>query len=455
MAGDNLANLVSLSKRFASGEALLSRGGKVTEIGSSHFRASGLQDYASINERVVFETGKTSRFGKIVQITGDEVSVVPYCDTSHIKIGDHVFLYDRSIVHPNQEWLGRVVNPLGIPIDGKGDLTSLKLEPEANEVLASHIPALSRERLVSGLKTGVRAIDIFTPVCYGQRVGIFAGSGVGKSTLLGMLADADAFDCVVVALIGERGREVREFLEDCIGRALGRTVCIVATSDDSAMMRMAAPDLALQTAEYFRDNGKRVLLLLDSITRYAHAIREVAAASGELPVSRGYPPSVFAELPKILERAGTGLAGSGSITAFITVLVDGDDHNDPVADAARGILDGHIVLDREIADQGRYPPLNLLSSLSRLAPRVWSAEQQKLVHQMKALIARFEETRDLRLIGSHRIGDDELLDRAIVTVPAIYAALTQNPNAPRSKDAFADLLEHLKRATNESQNANA
>jgi flagellum-specific ATP synthase len=312
---------------------------------------------------------------------------------------------------------------------------------------------MNRDRVTAGLKTGIRAIDIFMPICYGQRLGIFAGSGVGKSTLLGMLAQASAFDCVVVALVGERGREVREFLEDSIGKeAMAKTVCIVATSDESAMMRMTAPDLAMQTAEYFRNRGKRVLFLLDSVTRFAHALREVSSASGELPVARGYPASVFAELPKLLERAGPGHQGGGSITALVSVLVDGDDHNDPIADAVRGILDGHFVLDRDIANQGRYPPLDLLASLSRLAPRVWSPEQHKLVQQLKALIARFEDTRDLRMIGSWRPGEDEFLDRAVSTVPLLYSAVTQSPREPRSEDAFADLLDHIKRSANEGQN---
>ena len=216
--------------------------------------------------------------------------------------------------------------------------------------------------------TGVRVIDIFTPICFGQRLGVFAGSGVGKSTLLAMLAAADAFDTVVVALVGERGREVREFLEDTIGRTcMAKTVAVVATSDESAMMRRRAPDTAMRVAEHFRDQGDRVLLVLDSITRFAHALREVATGTGEPPVARGYPASVFTELPKLLERAGPGVEGRGSITAIISVLVDGDDHNDPVADSVRGILDGHVVLDRSIAEQGRYPPVNPLSSISRLA----------------------------------------------------------------------------------------
>jgi flagellum-specific ATP synthase len=295
-----------------------------------------------------------------------------------------------------------------------------------------------------GFRTGVRVIDIFTPLCFGQRLGVFAGSGVGKSTLLAMLAGAAAFDTVVVALVGERGREVREFLEDTLGEAgMRKTVAVVSTSDESPMMRKRAPDTAMRIAEHFRDRSHRVLLVVDSITRYAHALREVAAGTGEPPVARGYPASVFTEMPKLLERAGPG-AGAGSITAIISVLVDGDDHNDPIADSVRGILDGHVVLDRAIAEQGRYPAVNPLASISRLAPRVWSEEQRVLVNRLKAMVARFEDTRDIRLLGAYQPGTDPELDAAVRQVPAIYEALCQSPDTPASADPFADLAQHLR-----------
>ncbi len=453
MATQPLKRLAFAARQFVSGEPLLRTGGRISAVGPDFFRAAGLQEIATINSRLIFDTPRGSGFGNVVQITGDEVYVVPFQDTKDLRIGDPVYLHHANALRPSHNWLGRVLNPLGIAVDGLGELGIAQSDDVNPDQNGQAIPAMHRERVNDGLKTGIRAIDIFMPMCYGQRLGIFAGSGVGKSTLLGMLAQAKAFDCVVVALVGERGREVREFLEDSIGAdAMGKTVCIVATSDESALMRMSAPELAMQTAEYFRDCGKRVLLLLDSVTRFAHALREVGSAAGEPPVARGYPASVFAELPKLLERAGPGHVGSGSITALVSVLVDGDDHNDPIADAVRGILDGHIVLDREIANQGRYPPINLLSSLSRLAPRVWSPEQNKLVQQLKALIARFEDTRDLRMLGNWRTGEDELLDRAVTTVPLIYSGLIQSPREPLSLDGFADLLAHIKRATVEGQN---
>jgi flagellum-specific ATP synthase len=336
---------------------------------------------------------------------------------------------------------------MGEPIDGKGPLLQ---GPSPMAYRNSPPPAHSRKRVGAPLDLGVRALNTFLTCCRGQRLGIFAGSGVGKSTLLAMLAGADAFDTVVVALIGERGREVREFLEDTIGaQSMAKTVAVVATSDESAMMRRRAPDTAMRVAEHFRDQGHRVLLVLDSITRFAHALREVATGTGEPPVARGYPASVFTDLPKLLERAGPGaegpgVKGQGSITAIISVLVDGDDHNDPVADSVRGILDGHVVLDRAIAEQGRYPPVNPLSSISRLADKAWSPEQRMLVTRLKSMISRFEDTRDIRLLGAYQGGADAELDIAVRQVPLIYEALTQSPKDRASSDAFSDLARHLK-----------
>ncbi|MBZ0229165.1 MAG: flagellum-specific ATP synthase FliI, partial [Bauldia sp.] len=284
----------------------------------------------------------------------------------------------------------------------------------------------------------------FTPLCQGQRVGIFAGSGVGKSTLLSMLARSTGFDTVVVALVGERGREVREFLEGPLAENRARAVTVIATGDESPMMRRLALLSATAIAEYFRDRGDSVLLIADSVTRYAHAARDVALAAGEPAVARGYTPSVFSDLPRILERAGPGPIGAGSITGVFAVLVDGDDHNDPVADAIRSTLDGHIVLDRAIADQGRYPAVDVLGSISRLADVVWTPEQRELVRRLKTMIARFEDTRDLRLMGGYHPGSDAELDHAVAMVPRIYDALRQDIAGRPSADAFADLAQILR-----------
>jgi flagellum-specific ATP synthase len=440
----SLERLAQISEAIFSRTTLLKKGGRIVAIRPDILRVAGLQNDATINCRVEFETISGTGFGTVVQIENADVLIAPFGDTANLKIGDPVFLQTDDETHPSERWLGRVVNALGEPIDGKGRISTVFIP--RTDVADIAIPPMRRGRVEKAIVTGIRAIDIFMPICYGQRVGIFAGSGVGKSTLLGMLTQTGAFDCIVVALVGERGREVREFLEDSIGsEAMRKTVAIIATSDESALMRITAPQLAMKTAAVFRDKGQRVLLLLDSITRFAHALREAGSTAGEAPVARGYPASVFSQLPKLLECAGPGPDERGSITALATVLVDGDDHNDPISDAVRGILDGHIVLDREIANLGRYPPINLLSSLSRLAPRVWTPEQQKLVLQLRSMIAKFEDTRDLRMIGSWRAGEDEELDRAVATVPGIYSALIQSPAEPPSKDAFSDLLIHLKR----------
>jgi flagellum-specific ATP synthase len=303
--------------------------------------------------------------------------------------------------------------------------------------------AMSRSVVSQGVTTGVRVLDCFTPLCLGQRLGIFAGSGVGKSTLLSMVARAAAFDSVVVALVGERGREVREFVEQTLGEAARSAITIVATGDESAMMRRLAPQLATSLAVHLRNLGQNVLLVMDSVTRYAHACREVALSAGEPPVARGYPPSVFSDLPQLLERAGPGADGQGTVTGIYAVLVDGDDHNDPVADTVRGTLDGHIVLDRAIGEQGRYPAVNLLTSLSRLAQRVWTSDQAKAVLELKKLVARFEDTRDLRAMGGYVAGADPELDRALDVVPKLYRILSQSASDAPSADAFREIAAGL------------
>ncbi|UCI09235.1 flagellar protein export ATPase FliI [Mesorhizobium sp. B1-1-8] len=442
---DRLAALERIWRRFDNPQTLLSRGGRIAEISPTHYTVRGLSGIARLGD-IVEQRGTTgTRRGEIVRIGRDEVVVAPFERSADAGIGDAVFRRGPLIVTPHASWRGRAIDALTRAIDGGPPL----IRP-GDGADAATPGAMSRQRVGTSFLTGVRVIDIFTPLCFGQRLGIFAGSGVGKSTLLAMLAGAEAFDTVVVALIGERGREVREFLEDTIGaQNMAKTVAVVATSDESAMMRRRAADTAMCVAEHFRDQGHRVLLVLDSITRFAHALREVATGTGEPPVARGYPASVFTDLPKLLERAGPGaegpgVKGRGSITAIISVLVDGDDHNDPVADSVRGILDGHVVLDRAIAEQGRYPPVNPLSSISRLADKAWSAEQRMLVTRLKSMIARFEDTRDIRLLGAYQGGADVELDIAVRQVPLIYEALTQSPKDRASADPFADLARHLK-----------
>jgi flagellum-specific ATP synthase len=434
---------------FADERTLVRRGGQITEVSPTHYKVRGLSGAARLGDMIEHRSRAGIRHGEIVQISPDEVTVAPYERAGDAGVSDSVFDLGPFTVMPHAAWRGRAIDALARPIDNGPAL------PRGDPLDAARVTqpsALSRQRVGSSFRTGVKVIDVFTPICFGQRLGIFAGSGVGKSTLLAMLASAEAFDTVVVVLVGERGREVREFLEDTIGPVcMAKTVAVVSTSDESAMMRKRAPDTAMRVAEHFRMKGDRVLLVLDSITRFAHALREVATATGEPPVARGYPASVFTDLPKLLERAGPGAEGSGSITAIISVLIDGDDHNDPVADSVRGILDGHVVLDRAIAEQGRYPPVNPLSSISRLASKAWSDDQRKLVTQLKAMISRYEDTRDIRLLGAYQAGADGDLDAAVRQVPLIYEAMTQAPGDRPSPDAFADLARHLK--SKERQNA--
>ncbi len=415
----------------------------------THYRVRGISGVARLGDMVEHRSRAGIRHGEIVQISPDEVLVAPFERAGDAGVDDGVFNLGPFAVTPHPAWRGRAIDALARPIDGG---PALPQGDPLDAALVAQPSALARQRVGSAFSTGVKVIDIFTPICFGQRLGIFAGSGVGKSTLLAMLAGAEAFDTVVVVLVGERGREVREFLEDTIGPAcMAKTVAVVSTSDESAMMRRRAPDTAMRVAEHFRLKGDRVLLVLDSITRFAHALREVATGTGEPPIARGYPASVFTEMPKLLERAGPGIEGAGSITAIISVLVDGDDHNDPVANSVRGILDGHVVLDRTIAEQGRYPPVNPLSSISRLASKAWSDDQRALVTRLKSMISRYEDTRDIRLLGAYQAGADAELDAAVRQVPLIYEAMTQTPRDRPSADAFADLARHLK--ARDKQNA--
>ncbi|MCW2284631.1 flagellum-specific ATP synthase [Rhodoblastus acidophilus] len=415
-------------------------GGVVTEVGPSAYRVAGLSRYLKLGDVVGLDLeGRTSP-GEVVKIDMDGVTVKSFDARVEGGVGNLAFRTRPLRLKPHHSWKGRVINALGAPIDGEGPL----MEGERSLPIDAEPPAaMRRERVQNPIRSGVRVIDFFTPLCAGQRVGIFAGSGVGKSTLLAMLAGSPGFDSVVIALVGERGREVREFLEEALGDNRRLAITVVSTADESAMMRRLAPKTAMTIAEHLRDEGESVLLIVDSITRFAHAARDVALAAGEPAVARGYAPSVFTELPKLLERAGPGEIGGGAITGVFSVLVDGDDHNDPVADNIRGTLDGHIVLDRAIADQARYPAVNVLSSVSRLAHHVWTKDQRALVMRLRAMISRFESSRDLRLMGGYQAGSDPLMDQAVGFTPKIYEAMNQSREDPPSLDAFRELANAL------------
>jgi flagellum-specific ATP synthase len=443
-----LGALEALTRRFSHSEDLVRRGGFVTTITPANYHVCGLSTHVCLGDYVEHHSRNGVYLGEVVKVEPDNVIVCPIERGDAIGIGDPVIRFGAFRIAPDESWCGRTINALGQPLDGGAPLAPGKLRRSvSNDAPAS----MTRQRVKVPLKTGVRAIDIFSPLCLGQRLGVFAGSGVGKSTLLSMLTRAGAFDRAVIALVGERGREVREFIEDTLGEHMGKSVAVVATSDESPMIRRMAPLTAMTIAEHFRDAGENVLLIVDSVTRFAHAIREVGVASGELPVARGYPASVFTELPRLLERAGPGGAGAGSITAIVSILVDGDNHNDPVADATRGILDGHIVLERSLAEEGRYPPIDPLASISRLARTAWEPEEENLVIKLKSLIQRYEETKDLRLLGGYRPGSDAELDMAVLQVPVIYDVLRQQPDDKLARDSFADLAEAMKHAAAQSE----
>lgn len=419
--------------------------GVVTEVSMSHYRVAGLSRFLKLGECVGVDIGDRVQIGEVVRIDDATATLKPFDARCDAEIGARAYRADNLSLSPDPSWKGRVIDALGRSLDGAGPLAYGEILAPLD---ADPPPPLRRARVTTPIRTGVRVVDLFTPLCLGQRVGVFAGSGVGKSSLLAMLARAPQFDTVVIGLVGERGREVRQFLDGTLGAGRASTVAVVSTGDESPMMRRLAPKTAMAVAEYFRDRGELVLLILDSVTRFAHAARDVALAAGEPAVARGYAPSVFSDLPRLLERAGPGIEGTGSITGIFSVLVDGDDHNDPVADAVRGALDGHIVLDRAIADEGRYPAVDVLASVSRLAQTVWTPEQRKLVAHLRSLIARYEETRELRLMGGYMPGGDPILDKAIRCAPRIYEAMQQSPDAPRCEDPFIELASALRGAAN-------
>jgi flagellum-specific ATP synthase len=368
---------------------------------------------------------------EVVGFRGGKALLLPFGALDGIGLGSKVETAPRpAAIFPSDAWLGRVVNAMGEPIDGKGPLP----QGATAYPLRARPPAAHARRRVQGkIDLGVRALNTFLTCCRGQRMGIFSGSGVGKSVLLSMIARYTAADATVIGLVGERGREVQEFLEDDLGsEGLARSVVVVATSDESALMRRQAAYLTLAIAEYLRDRERDVLCLIDSVTRFAMAQREIGLSAGEPPTTKGYTPTVFAELPKLLERAGPG-TGKGTITGLFSVLVEGDDHNEPIADAVRGILDGHIVLERAIAERNRYPAVNVLRSISRTMPACNSDGENAIVAAARQLVSTYEDMAELIRLGAYKRGSDAKVDEAIRRYPLIEAFLAQ------SKDERADL----------------
>jgi flagellum-specific ATP synthase len=362
---------------------------------------------------------------EVVAFHDGRVCLTPLSTTHGLSVGARVTATGHPFLCPvGDAFLGRVVDACGQPMDDLGpikhaEMRTLHVDPRT---------VLTRKRIEDVLPTGVKAIDTFLPVGKGQRIGLFAGSGVGKSTLLGMITKGVKADINVVALIGERGREVREFIEDHLGdEGMKRAVVVVATADAPAVLRLNAAYYATALAEYFRDQGMSVVLTVDSLTRLAMARREIGLSAGEPPTSRGYTPSVFSEIPALCERCGTD-AGTGSITGIYTVLVEGDDANEPVSDTARSTLDGHIILSRSLASGSHYPPIDVLNSVSRLASGLWNSEQRHLVSSLLDRMSTYERNRQLVEIGAHRPGSNKELDMAVTTLPLLRTFLRQDAN---------------------------
>ena len=419
--------------------------GRVTGVSGLVVEIDGLNGHAMIGDRV----NLTDRDGRLVEaeivaFRDGNAQTMPFGVLSGIGPGSAAILASGhgAMLAVSDDWLSRVVDPLGRPLDGKGPLPPGR---HGRPLRAPPPEATDRARLGPRLDLGVRALNCFTTCRQGQRLGLFAGSGVGKSTLLAMLAKQTDCDVAVLALVGERGREVREFIEDDLGPdGLARSVVVVATSDAPPLMRRQAGHTAMTISEHYRDQGKSVLLLMDSVTRFCLAQREIGLSAGEPPATRGYPPSVFAELPRLLERAGPGIeqpdGSAGHITALFTVPVEGDDHNEPIADAVRGILDGHVILDRRIGEAGRYPAFDILRSLSRAATSCMSAEEIALVRKSRQILALHGDMADMVRLGAYQAGTDPAVDEALAIAPRIEAVLRQERDERTDGEQAFDLL---------------
>jgi flagellum-specific ATP synthase len=414
--------------------------GQLRSAGPAGLALTGFRPAPPLGARIALDGGLAA---EVVQVSPDAALAVPLGPAHACRAGEPARLIGPPCLAVSEAWLGRVLDPLGQPLDGAPPPPR---GARARPVLAAPPAPGTRARLGPRIGLGVRALDLFCTIREGQRLGLFAASGIGKSTLLAMLAGAPGFDVVVLGLVGERGRELRDFVEDDLGPdRMARSVVVCATSDAAAPLRREAALAAMTVAEHFRDAGKKVLLLLDSVTRFALACREIGLAAGEPPATRGHPPSVFAELPRLLERAGPGPEGcAGSITLLATVLVEGDDHDEPIADAVRGILDGHVVLDRAIAERGRYPAVDVLRSLSRTVPGCLDADQRALMRRARQVLALQAEMAELVRLGAYRAGSDAAVDEALRLGPRIEALLHQDKGeAVPLDDAFAALREAL------------
>jgi flagellum-specific ATP synthase len=415
--------------------------GRLTRMVGLTLEAQGCQ--AAVGDRCEVVAGDGSRVdAEVVGFSGDRLFLMPTGDIQGLKPSARVIPRPGAgTVKVGPELLGRVIDGAGEPLDGKGPLGC----EDRTRLTGVPINPLTRAPITRTLDVGVRAINSLLTVGRGQRIGLFAGSGVGKSVLLGMMARYTEADVIVVGLIGERGREVKEFIEKILGEeGLRRSVVVASPADHTPLMRLHGAWLATAIAEYFRDQGQNVLLIMDSLTRFAQAQREIGLAIGEAPATKGYPPSVFARLPQLVERAGNGAEGAGSITAFYTVLAEGDDQNDPIADSARAILDGHVVLSRRIAETGHYPAIDIEASISRVMFDIVPPSQMQAARRLKQSLSTYQHNRDLVAIGAYQRGSDPRIDAAIAQWPGLQRFLQQdiheNVNLPDSVAQLAALF---------------
>ena len=419
----------SLSEIFANlvseirATQLSTRVGRVTELGRGLLEVSGLERAASLGDRIIIRGQSAIIGGEILRLSRNCVTVLPDGSSEGLAIGDVVDLIGATAICPDESWIGRIVDPMGKPLDGR----PLAQGKQRRPLRADAPAAATRRRLGPRLETGIAVFDTLLPLARGQRVGLFAGSGVGKSSLLAKFAQGVAADVVVIALIGERGRELREFTEKVLGAAgMKRSIVVTATSDQSPLLRRRCAWAAMAVAEYFRDQGLQVLFLADSITRFAEAHREIALATGEEASLRGYPPSVSHAIMSLAERAGPGPEGMGDITAIFSVLVPGSDMDEPVADILRGVLDGHVVMDRKIAERGRYPAIDLLRSVSRSLPDAATKDENRLISDARSLLGAWDRAEMMIQAGLYVKGSDPLVDIAIKVWPALDAFLAES-----------------------------
>ena len=417
------------------------RFGRVVAVRGALIEVEGLAGAAQIGSRIEIAAPGGIVQAEVTALDREVALCLPFVDPQGVGLGARAELgAGQFSVRPSQAWLGRMVDGLGRPVDGLGPLPN---GADPQPIKAPPPAAANRARVGERIETGVRTLDLFVPLCRGQRLGLFAGSGVGKSVLLSMLARWTQCDVAVIGLIGERGREVKEFIEDDLGaEGLARSVVVAATSDEAPLVRRQAAYVAMTVAEQLRDSGLNVLLLMDSVTRFAMAQREIGLSAGEPPATKGYTPTVFAELPRLLERAGPGAPGKGMITGLFTVLVDGDDHNEPVADAVRGILDGHVVMRRAIAERGRYPAIDILKSVSRTLPHCMDDAQNDIRVGARKLLSTYSDMEEMVRLGAYKAGSSPEVDRAVALAPQIEAMLNQGKNDEGNADAaFAALGE--------------